>query len=152
MPRLVESIRRDYQLINMGRNRSVSTADGKRDVETQLMKAENEQREHNKNVLNEDALFKKMAYNMVRERQIAEIAHDPRNVIENKYDYNNFDQFYKKTLEADARKPPRLVDPAEFEPKKPWEIRDPAEKFKNRDQRELEYFDELAAYHENKKE
>lgn len=38
------------------------------------------------------------------------------------FDFNSFEQFYKKKLNDDAKKPARTVNPADFKPKKKWEI------------------------------
>lgn len=80
------------------------------------------------------------------------------------YDFNSFEQFYKKKLTDDAKKPARAINPEHYKPKKHWEIEAAIAEgvqgvdetappiFKDRFAREREYFADHAIYKENKKE
>jgi hypothetical protein len=117
-----------------------------------LMKMENKQREFNKRTLNEDAQFKMLAFNAARERKLEGRSDDPIASASQTYNFDSWEEFYKSKLKTDAQKPAREINPDDFVQKKPWEYTDPSAKFKNKKEREQDYFADHSLYLENKKE
>ncbi len=151
-PRLVDAINADYGCIDRGGAASHMERESRKDIETQLMKVDNTQREFNKNIKNEDALFKLLAFNGARERAAEELDADRRASTSQRWDYNSWEEYYRENLRHDAQKPARAVNPADFVQRKPWEYTPADAEFKNREEREAEYVAQHSLYLENKKE
>ena len=69
----------------------------------------------NKAVKNEDALYKFLAYSGVLEKQRRESIDKTRKDLETVYGIDNFSEFYKQELQADAKREPRPINPADYE-------------------------------------
>ena len=113
------------------------------------MKTENRQRHFNKQIKNEDAQFKLLAFNGMLDKK-NQALHEQNDDNEAAFSFDSFTEFYKQELRNDQFKPAREMDPSHYTRKKPWELS--TEGFKNKRVREEDYFKEHAIYLENKKE
>ncbi len=79
------------------------------------------QREFNKSIKNEDALFKSMAFGAVTEMKYKHQVENPDHEFfqDKKYQFSpfTFERFYMDQLEKDAKVAPREVNAADYEPK-----------------------------------
>ena len=125
--------------------------EGVENEEIQLLKKPNEQADFNKEVKNEDALYKFLAYSGMLEKKRREDLNKTRKNNEISFGLENFEEFYKGELQRDAKKDPRPVNAADYLPKRGAPA-NPAEGFKNTKEREADYFREFELYKENKSE
>ena len=88
--------------------------DNERSMEKESRKTRNIQQAYNKEIVNEDAYYKLMAYTgaleKTRRENIKETTSDPETLA----GFECFHQEYLKTLEADVKRPARAVNPEEF--------------------------------------
>lgn len=66
------------------------------------------------------------------------------------YGIQNFEEFYKRELQNDAKKDPRPVRSEEYLPKRGVDNSRAGEGFKTKQEEEAEYFREYELYKENK--
>lgn len=123
--------------------------EGVEDEETQLLKKPNEQADFNKEVKNEDALYKFLAYSGMLEKNRREDLNKTRKNSEISFGLENFEEFYKNELQRDAKRDPRAINPADYQLKRGASA-NPAEGFKNTKEREADYIREFDLYKENK--
>jgi|DEB0MinimDraft_12_1074336.scaffolds.fasta_scaffold84469_2 hypothetical protein len=72
----------------------------------------------NKDVINEDAYYKLLAYSGQLEKQRREKREDTLADASIYAGFDNFDSFYTDTLVDDAKKPARAINPEVFRPKR----------------------------------
>lgn len=99
------------------------TDEGERDLEQQIYKHENKQLEENADVKNEDAYFKLLAMNAMKEKKRRKNIHATRKDTTLPYEVHTFDEWYKTQLEAEAKRDARPIHPEEYEPKHPIQTR-----------------------------
>ncbi len=124
-------------------------AEGERNSEIQIMKQKNEQPEFNKNIKNEDALYKFLAYSGMLEKKRRENLDKTRKTNELVYGIENFEEFYKGQLQRDAKRDPRKIIPEEYQPKRVDNAR-AGEGFRTTAEREADYFREFEVFKEGK--
>jgi hypothetical protein len=113
------------------------------------MKKHNEQPEFNSQIKNEDALYKFLAYSGVLEKKRRENLDKTRKNNELVYGIENFEEFYKQELQRDAKRDPRPINPADYQPKRVDNSK-AGEGFLTTGEREAQYFNEFEIYKENK--
>ena len=120
----------------------------------QLRKQPDMQREYNKTIKNEDALFKSMAYGAVAEMKIKHQMENPDhlNFKDKTYMFspNTFERFYMEQLDKDAKVAPREINANDYEPK--YNLPDEPSPYLNQRGREEKFFDDHALFMEKKKE
>ena len=122
------------------------------------MKFEHDQREFNRSIKDPDAPYKQIAFMTMEDRKNEEIMkqkQDLRSYAHESIMYadNTFERWYARVLEEDAKKSPRTIDPADYEPKK--FIKPSSEElptWKSASEREEQFFGDHSLYLENKKE
>lgn len=72
--------------------------------------------------------------------------------LELQYIENTFPRWYLKELEKDVHREPRAINPADFRPKKSFEMPPADAKFANKREKEAQLFEDQKVYLENKKE
>lgn len=92
--------------------------EGVQNQELQFMKQQNEQPEFNKSIKNEDALYKFMAYSGMLEKKRRENIDKTRKDNTMIYGIENFEEFYKRELQTDAKRDPRPINPDDYLPKR----------------------------------
>jgi hypothetical protein len=117
--------------------------------ELQGLKHNNTQPEFNKELKNEDALYKFMAYSGMLEKKRREDIDKTRKNNEMIYGTENFEEFYKGELKKDSKLAPRPINPADYQQKRVDNSK-AAEGFKDSAQREADYFSEFELFKENK--
>lgn len=116
----------------------------------QHQKTPNTQREFNKSVKNEDALYKFLAYTGMLEKKRREDVNKTRKSEEIAFGIDTFEEFYKKQLQKDFKKEPREIDMSKFQPKKGIDQTKVDEGFMTRDQKEESYWRDYELFKENK--
>ena len=118
----------------------------------QFLKHPNKQREFNKEVKNDDALYKFLAYSGTLEKTRREDINKTRKNNEIVFGIETFEEFYKQELQKDFKREPRPVNPEDYQPRR-GVFTDPkaiAEGFQTTAEREANYFKEFEIYKENK--
>lgn len=129
-------------------------SEGKENETIQFLKSENQQPDFNKELKNEDALFKFLAFSGMLEQSRREDINKTRKNNELIYGVENFTEFYKQELQKDSKKEPRPIDPELYQQRRGTET-DAAkigEGFKTHADKEADYFREYELFKENKKE
>ena len=115
----------------------------------QNLKTVNKQAEENREVKNEDALYKYLAFCGMLEKNRRENIKETRKSMEIAYGLHNFEEFYKDQLKKDANRDPRHIVPEHYQPKK-IDQRKVGEGFRTTVEREADYFKEFELFKENK--
>ena len=123
--------------------------EGVKNEELQGLKRHNEQPEYEKELKNEDALYKFLAYSGVLEKKRREDINKTRKNNDLIYGLENFEEFYKGELQRDSKREPRTINPADYIPRRVDNSK-AGEGFLNSAEREAEYFREFEIYKENK--
>jgi hypothetical protein len=125
--------------------------EGKENAQLQIMKTSNTQREFNNSVQNEDALYKFLAYSGMLEKKRREDIDKTRKNNTMIYGLETFEEFYKKELQTDAKRPARPINPEDYQPRRGLvEASKAGEGFKTHAEKEADYFREYELYKENK--
>lgn len=154
LKRLETSIEEDYSLVFQGREMIEQAQISRQNTSDQLKKQPDMQREFNKSIKNEDALFKSMAFGAVTEMKYKHQVENPdhENYMDKKYQFSpyTFERFYMDQLEKDAKVAPREVNAADYEPK--YDIQSEPTPYMNQQAREEQFFDDHTLFMENKKD
>lgn len=136
MPKLKEAIDADYNALNQGKTLVNSKNDRQKyDAEVQLMKVQHEQRDRNKHIVDEDAVFKELAFGTMTELRNTEAGKkDFTSEVKGMFVQDSFEEYYRKQLRLDAQQPPRPINPDDFKSRKPWD-RPVGQPFKSREER-----------------
>ena len=129
--------------------------DSKNDLVYQLKKATNEQREWNKQVKNEDAQYKLLAFNAMidREKKAAFEKAGSKESAQLMFENANFADFYRDELKQDIKRDPRPINEEDYTTrKKSWEKIPAHLEYLNEKEREEAYRRDHGIYLENKKE
>ena len=121
------------------------------------MKTPNTQREYNKSIKNEDALYKQMAYGAILEQKYKTSIENPDHVTfmdkRHRFQDNSFERWYINQMEIEAKKDPRPINEADYQPKKFVGVTgQPLPTYLNQEQREKKFFEDHSLFIENKKE
>jgi len=98
LPRLREACEGDRNHLHQLKQLLCMSEEGTRNEHTQHLKTVNDQREINRAVKDEDALYKFLAYSGVLEKQRRENLDKTRKDLEIAYGVDNFPEFYKQEL------------------------------------------------------
>ena len=120
MARLKEAVQADYAFMHSFKNTASHFQDGRESEQMQFMKHENDQVAFNKKIKDPDAQFKWLAFSAMNEKRNKKLS-DENNDLDPMYNDNSFDQYYKRQLMLDAQRPPRPVNQADFQKRKPWD-------------------------------
>lgn len=117
----------------------------------------NEQREFTNRVKDEDALYKHLAYQTIRNEKRKAIMNDkdatPDDKFQIMFNGNTFEHFYAEQLMKDATQPPRPVEMENVKPAKVLRAKDtPAPKLMTREDSEAQYWEDHSLYLERKKD
>jgi len=92
--------------------------DNERSMEKQARKTRNTQQAFNKEIVNEDAFYKLLAYTGTLEKKrratMKEAVQDPALLA----GVDSFDQTYQRELERDVKRPARPINPDDFAAKR----------------------------------
>lgn len=150
LPRLKQACDTDANTLLHLKHSVDMQKEGKDNDELQIMKSFNEQPEFNKSIKNEDSLYKFLAYSaMLEKNRRADLDKTRKNNVIT-YGIQNFEEFYKRELQTDAKRDPRPVNPEDFQPKRGVDNAKAGEGFKTQLEEEAEYFREYELYKENK--
>lgn len=149
LPRLRQACDQDANMLLQIKQSSDMLEEGKKNADTQIMKTYNQQPEFNASIKNEDALYKFLAYSGTLEKKRRENLDKTRKNNELVYGVENFEEFYKQELQKDAKREPRSVNPADYQPKRVDNAK-AGEGFLTTAEREAEYFREFEVFKENK--
>ena len=154
MKRLDAAIEEDYSAVFQGRQIVEQGTNRASTDEYEIVSAPNMQRKFNKEIKDEDALYKRLAMQTMMEVRIKEQMENPDYVeYKDKEAMVNpftFEHFYLNQLSRDSLNAPRPINAADFEPKK-IDPTAPKEYLTPR-QREEQFFVDYKLYTENKKE
>jgi len=120
LPRLKLAIESDYHELNAGKQVVEQAKESEEDFEQQILKFTNKQRHYNKSIKNDNAQYKWLSYSAMLDRKNRETMYTAEG-MEAKWNDNNFEQFYRKELRADIKRPARSINPDEYSSKKYWE-------------------------------
>ena len=122
LKRVKTSIAEDYSMINHGRQMHEQVAQMKTTEAEALKKEPNNQRNYNKEIKDEEALYKQMAYGAMVEtkykNQIADRDNDTFKDKEYILSPYTFERWYMGQLELDAKSDPRPIIENDYQPKK----------------------------------
>lgn len=143
-------------MANQGRQVAEHQANSKYDDFIQGMKLDHMQREQNMAVKDPDAQYKHLAFATMLEQEGKAIMDRPGKSAPDKLEWtyinDTFSRWYLRELEKDAKRDPRPVNPADFKPKKPFQMPAEDEHFLTKPEREAAFFEEQKLFLENKKE
>lgn len=121
-PRLLESIREEFNVVNQGRQVIEHKNNNKFNETVQGKKRESMQREFNKSIKDTDAQYKQLAFSTMLEQKGKEIMDRPGksslDKIELMFFNKTFPRWYLTELDKDARREPRPINVDDFKPKK----------------------------------
>jgi hypothetical protein len=117
MPKLKREIYKDFNMFDQAGQMARNVKDNKRSQEKQAFKTRSGQEEFNKDVLNEDAYFKFLAYTGNLEKNRRENREATLNDPEMYAGYEGFEQIYMTHLLEDAKIEPRVIDKEALKPK-----------------------------------
>lgn len=120
LPRLKEVISNDYSMLHASNDAVRHAKDSKLSNDIHMMKHENTQVDYNKKIKNPDAQFKWLAFSAMAERRNKKLSDTDTDVNE-MWNDNNFEEYYKRQLLVDQQRPPRKINPKDFEKRKPWD-------------------------------
>lgn len=85
----------------------------------QFMKMGHNQSDENRAIKNEDAMFKFLTYSAMLEKNRRVDLKFTREKVDIAYEMGSFDEYYKKSLQNDIKKPPRAINEQDYlEPKR----------------------------------
>lgn len=148
--RLFNELDQGNAIIEHGKatNDDALNAEAKRNPELKMS-----QRDYNKTLKNEDAQYKLMAFDSLRELRAENFEEFEQEDLEMKFNYeNSFEDFYRTELETDIRRQPQKINSDDFKPKKSWEKVPEDKVYRNEEERKADFFGEHKAYLENKLE
>ena len=147
VPRLKAKAQQDFNELHQAKQTTEMRHEGKNNQEMQALKSNyNEQPEFNRQVVDEDALYKFLAYSAMLEKNRRVDMKKTLKNVELVYGEENFDRFYRNQLMQDAKREPRKYNPEDYLPRK-GEKQLP---FRNTQQREEDYYKEFELFKENK--
>jgi hypothetical protein len=114
LPRLKGAIELQRNELQQVKQLTEMNEEGQLNTETQFKKTPNRQAEHNRDVKNEDALYKFLAYSGMLEKSRREDLKKTRKDIMISTGVMTFPEFYKKELQKDAKREPRTINPADY--------------------------------------
>lgn len=151
LPRLKERIEQQRNELLQVKQITDMNKEGRNNDEMQFRKTVNTQAQFNKEVKNEDALYKFLAYSGMLEKKRREDLNKTRKDDLISMGVSDFSEFYKQELQKDTKKAPRPVNPADYVPKRgKVDAAKADEGFKTTAEREQEYFKDYELYKENK--
>lgn len=115
--KLKRDIYKDYNELEQVNQVASGAADEKTSMEKQLLKTANRQPEFNRQIVNEDAYYKFLAYSGNLHQKRAANPKATHGDLEISAGYHRFESFYQDTLLEDAKIPAREIDPSVFEAK-----------------------------------
>lgn len=80
-----------------------------------------DQRGFNKRVKDENAQFKSIAFMSMVDKKNSQHKDHEEGFYDAAFNRDTFEEYYKAQLEEDAQRPPRPVNPQEFQKRKPWD-------------------------------
>lgn len=94
LPKLKEAIQDDYNLAEQGKTFVNTARDNERSDDLQNMKKKHGQRAFNKRIKDEDAYYKELAFDAIREKRTEKKVEEKNDLFE-AFSNENFELFYK---------------------------------------------------------
>lgn len=151
IPRLKERVELQRNELVQVKQMTEMGKEGQINEELHYKKSVNNQSAFNRDVKNEDALYKFLAYTGMIEKRRREDLNKTRKDENIAFNLAAFSEYYKAELIKDAKREPRPVNPADYQPSRGKVDADQAaEGFMTTAQREQNFKDEYELYKENK--
>jgi len=156
LAKLKRELYKDFNELEQNNQMVSHQLENERNERKQALKTRNAQPEFNRGVVNEDALYKQLAYAGSLQRKRQEEGPATAGSPERLAAFDGFDAFYQDTLLEDAKRPARPINPADFAAKARVSVEGTTDRreggFLDMAGRREEFLDEHQLYRENKLE
>lgn len=156
LAKLKRELYKDFNELEQSNQMVSHRLENERNERKQARKTRNAQPEFNRGVVNEDALYKQLAYSGSLERKRREEGAEAAGGPDRLAAFDGFDTFYQETLLEDAKRPARPINAADFAQKAAVSVEGTTDRreggFLDIAGRREEFLDEHQLYRENKLE